>query len=33
MIIADPAMFPLLADRFDGALIPLPHFAVSGSRT
>ena len=33
MIIADPAMFPLLADRFDGALIPLPHFPVSGSRT
>ena len=31
LVIADPAMFPLMRDRFDGALIPLPHFAVSGS--
>ena len=31
VVIADQAMFPLLRDCFEGTLIPLRHFAVSGS--
>ena len=30
MIIADPVMFPLIRDCFDGVFAGLPHFAVSG---
>ena len=30
MIIADPVMFPLIRDCFDGWFVGLPHFAVSG---
>ena len=30
MIIADPVMFPLISDCFDGVFAGLPHFAVSG---
>ena len=30
MIIADPAMIPLIRDCFDGVFCGLPHFAVSG---